>query len=56
MMVISEHGNIGACMCNESMFIINTIDYSPNTKSSLVYGMNLQNWRENIFDSVIIAI
>ena len=55
-MVISEHGYIRASMSNESMFIINTIENSPNIKISLVYGMNLQNWRENIFDTVIIAI
>ena len=41
-------------MCIEGMFIINTIEHSPNTKISLVYGMTLKNWRENIFDSVII--
>ena len=53
-MVILEYGNIRACMCNESMFINNKIEHSPNTKSSLVYGMTLKNWRENIFDPVII--
>ena len=55
-MVISQHGNIGACKCNESIFIVNRVEHSPYTKSSLVYGMNVQNWRENIFDSAIIAI